>query len=576
MTAEPHIHELSFDSDEVGTIGVWQDGMITRIAYNETDGLHPEWVSDCACFIASETVSKDGTTEFVFVGIGAKDKRPVKFTMLATDCVNTQKFRGQLANAFGAQNLIGTITFAMVQKMSVDTIVKERVEIPYWKGNIPMVPGVDLVEDVEFDLSSSVPVMVYDGDINDAIDQIERMLKFHPYAPLVVCAVFAAPAIARWHPARRFFLAIWGTTGSFKTSFVLMCIAIYGIVFGEEPLLKANKDGSTAVGAQETFSLCGFLAVLYDNVKAVNPKDSGNYIGAMQMVCEGAIKARGKKEGGLKDAKTFACTPIVTGEIRPEEASTTARGLNLWWTKKDADKSVLTEIQTHKDILPTIGYHWLRFLSGTDLTLCPDFDAVRSLKEKELAELKFDNAGRPATISTLLLGTWDLLEASPFGDVFKKFRTQFEKALADVIRANAASVTDESESAKFIRGVKQVIASNPKCIQGRAPEQLLDQSALEVPVGGRRVLPKPIGKWMPEGIFLMPDPTLKAVATMKLFAQMPTEPSLNQTLNQKGWLITPRDKNPNSPDNHLQVQQKINGINGRGWYIKTSALVNTE
>lgn len=112
MTAtEPHIYELDFDSDGKGTVGLWkdgttwQDGTVAVITVTEEGEKNKKWISDCACFIHAETRSKGGITEFTFVGTGAKDGRAVKFTMLATDCVNTQKFKGQLANAFGSQNL---------------------------------------------------------------------------------------------------------------------------------------------------------------------------------------------------------------------------------------------------------------------------------------------------------------------------------------------------------------------------------------------------------------------------------------------------------------------------------------
>lgn len=573
---EPCIYEFEpVISEKVGTLGLYKDGTIRRISQGEGDKKWHKWVSDCAMFIHTDTKSLNGVSEFTFVGRGAIDDRPVRFTMLATECASEQTFKGKILNEFGAKNLVGKLTFEMVQKMSIGTVVRERVEVPYWKGNIPMVPGVDLVKNVEYRLHPAIPALVYNGDIKLAIDEIRRLLQFHKFSPVVVCAVLGSIAVARWFPELRFFLAIWGITGTWKTTFILLSIAVYGIKYAEKPTLKANNNGSTPVGAMETFVLTGILPLNYDNVKAINQKSGDNYISVVQMVCEGDNKARGAKDGGLREAEHFQTTPFVTGEIRPAEASTTARGLNIWWDEVDADLPVLNEIQKHKETLPTVGYHWLRWLAGTKEVLCPDFGTVRSKITTDLRSKGYTNPGRSATISTLMLGVWTMLEHSPFGEVFLEFHDKFVNGLDEVAKLNAAAVTEETEVVKFIDALQEIIATNPQIILGTAPEPLLDKSALDVPVGGR-IKVKPIGKWLDDGIFLLPDSTLKEVFALKVFTQMPTISSLNQALDAKGWLINARTRDPKSPDTHLQDQVRFGGGKPRGWHIKTEALLGVE
>ena len=60
---------------------------------------------------------------------------------------------------------------------------------------------------------------------------------------------------------------------------------------------------------------------VYDDVKTVDSKDTQNYVATMHSVLEGEEKARGKKDGGLRESREFTCTPIPTGEVRPQEAA---------------------------------------------------------------------------------------------------------------------------------------------------------------------------------------------------------------------------------------------------------------
>lgn len=155
-------------------------------------------------------------------------------------------------------------------------------------------------------------------------------------------------------------------------------------------MLKSGEAGSTLVAAVESAALAGILPQSYDNVKSTNDKELRKYIDFVHAVLEGSEKARGKKEGGLRDSRSYLCTPIITGEIRPEEASTTARILNLTWTEVDLD--MLSSVQTNVNAMPVIGYHWLRFLATVDQM--DDFKEIRSEKMKEFNAKKYVNPGR--------------------------------------------------------------------------------------------------------------------------------------------------------------------------------------
>ena len=376
---------------------------------------------------------------------------------------------------------------------------------------------------------------------------LQKLLKVHKFAPILVATILAAPAIARWHKNDRFGLGLWGMTGTLKTTTALTAMGVYGIGYLDSPKLKAGKAGSTSVGAMEVFAAAGFLPQVFDDVKTVDSKDSQNYVSVMHGVLEGEEKARGKKDGGLRESREFTCTPIPTGEVRPQEASTTARAMNLNWTRADA--KLLSEVQANAALLPVIGYHWLRFLAETTFVLGKDFEAFRSWKMEEFLGLHYVNPGRLATIYSLLMSTWDLLEASPIGDVFTEDRESFKTALQEATATQGAAVGEETEIARFLSALEELLASNPGLIMSKD--------------GKKTIVGSIIGKEMELGLFLLPTETLNELMRIKAFNQQPTIDSITQALNEKGLLV-PGEKGK------LLNRQRVNGTRVYGWYIRVS------
>jgi len=531
----PKISRVTPDSP-AGAIGVAPDGRVRQV--KEQDGNKTlAWISDCALYIKVETRAKEAT-EFVFCGKGAVDGREVTFTLPAADAADNRKFRAALVNAFGAKNRVGKLNFETVQGISTNPKVIKRVEVPAWEGSTPYLPGLG-TDEVEFRLSSKIPAEVYDGDLQAAKDALRKLLKVHRYAPILVAAIFGAPAIARWHRKDRFGLGLWGLTGTLKTSTVLAATCVYGPGYIDEPRLKAGQHGSTVNAAAEIFAAAGFLPQLYDNLKAVSTKDVEGYVGLIHAVLEGGEKARSKKDGGLRDAREFSCTPIITGEVRPEEAATSARVLNLNWG--GANPGVLSEVQAQFDVLPVLGYHWLRFLS-TKSTM--PFDRT---KAEEFTQKHYVNPNRLATIHGLLTGVWALLEEA-FGDVIAERTADFKAALDDATQVQGAAVSEETEVAKFLSGLEELLAANPGLLQ------YVD--------GIKTISGAVIGRWMEDGIFLLPTETLNELDKIRAFTQKPSIDSLTEALDSMRLLI--RD-----PDGvHKKYRMRLNQGNPRGWYLR--------
>jgi len=532
--------EAGRDRSEIG-----EDGTVQAVVYDKKGGKHIEWISDCAIQIDTETTAK-GVSEFTFRGFGAQDHKLIEFTMKASDAQDDRKFRAQVGAVCGSKNRVGKLTIETVKEITQSTRIMLRAETPAWEGNIPTVPGVNLDNNIVCCLSPAIPAAVYDGDLKAAQETLRKLLRVHRLAPILVATVLGSPAIARWYKNDRFGLGIWGITGSLKTSTALAAMGIYGLGYLDGPKLKAGKAGSTLVALGEVFAAAGFLPQVYDDVKTVDSKDTATYVAAIHAVLEGEEKLRGKKDGGLREARAYLCTPIITGEVRPSEASTSARVLNLDWTRPD--DRLLSEVQKNARHLPVIGYYWLRYLATIEDGRNKDFEEFRLVMSDEFRSRRYENSGRLATIYTLLRCVWLLLEATPFGEVFKELHNEFKAALDDAIVSQGEAVSEETEVERLLSGITELIAANPGLIMS------LD--------GQKTIIGSIIGKRMEEGIFFLPAETLNALTNKRVFTQQPSIDSMTKALGEKGALI------PDTDGKHLKYRMRLNGSNPRGWYIK--------
>ena len=195
--------------------------------------------------------------------------------------------------------------------------------------------------------------------------------------------------------------------------------------------------------------------------------------------------------------------------------------------------------------------------------MCGTFEESRKIKMGEFSTKHYVNPGRLATNYCLLKATWDLLCNSPFGDVFAEFTKQFDEALDQVIEDQGVLVSEETEVAKFLSGLKELIASNPRLIQGKGTRGH-GLGAVGDEVFGK--IPMCIGKEIEEGLFLLPNETLAELVKVRVFTQKPSVESLTKALHAEGALI------PDKDGKHLQVERRLNGVKTRGWLLSPKVI----
>jgi hypothetical protein len=176
-----------------------------------------------------------------------------------------------------------------------------------------------------------------------------------------------------------------------------------------------------------------------------------------------------------------------------------------------------------------------------------EFNEFQAMKLEEFIGAGHTVAGRTATIYTMLWTAWKLLEKSPLGDVFTEMERDFKAALDDLAAYQGTATKEETEVARFMAGINELMVGNPGLFLGGN--------------GNKHSPGATIGKVMPDGVWLMPIETLNELAKIRTFTQMPTEDSMTTALDRDGLLI-------HSSDGRKKYQISMNGAKVRGWYVK--------
>jgi hypothetical protein len=149
---------------------------------------------------------------------------------------------------------------------------------------------------------------------------------------------------------------------------------------------------------------------------------------------------------------------------------------------------------------------------------------------------------------------WAMLEVSPFGEVFRENEKMFMEALDDLAKSQGENTSEETESARFVAGVVELMSGRPDMFQ--------DQTGMNVgpKIIGKIMPDEMVTKGLPEGVWLLPIETLSELGKIKTFTQIPTVKSMTEALDQAGLLVTQQGKR--------KYRLKLNGSLVYGWYVK--------
>ena len=128
-------------------------------------------------------------------------------------------------------------------------------------------------------------------------------------ARIALAASFASPLVSICN-ALPFFVHLWGTQGCGKTVGLMLAASVWG-----NPLVGryVKTFGGTKVSLELYAAFCGNLPILLDELQVISDRKMFDDI--IYMLCEGASKGRGTKEGGLRLQQHWSSCILTTGEM---------------------------------------------------------------------------------------------------------------------------------------------------------------------------------------------------------------------------------------------------------------------
>ena len=128
-------------------------------------------------------------------------------------------------------------------------------------------------------------------------------------ARIALAASFAAPLVSKLS-GLPFFVHLWGTQGCGKTVGLMLAASVWG---NPEVGRYIKTFAGTKVSQELYAAFCGNLPILLDELQVISDRKMFDDI--IYMLCEGASKGRGAKEGGLQRQRQWSSCIITTGEM---------------------------------------------------------------------------------------------------------------------------------------------------------------------------------------------------------------------------------------------------------------------
>jgi hypothetical protein len=456
---------VKYDPTDIVGYGVESDGIIYTTKEDKNNNRRKAKVCDGYARIKSQARNEKGEAQFTIVGRGSNDGHMFQFDILAEDFSEERKLLRKLTAHFGAKNLLRELDGLIIQKISKNIETYRLLQAPRWLDGKAAIPGLGLIEGIKFDLPNSVPVDISGGHLEEAKECLKALIESGKPESITVLldAVLASPLVGKEFQGDRFGIALRGLTGSLKTEYAKLSMAIYGKGYLEESNLlrweAATHNALSAIAAR-----AGFLPILIDNYKPIKKSGSAeNLISVEHMILEGGTKQRLNRDAELKESQEYNCCLLITGEDFPDEASSLARTLVLDWTgAKDID--MLSEAQAKAASLPAIGRIWLTWISsaeGAELLeqARAEFPQVRSKAVARLAKAGAVNPGRIGTTVSLLTLTWGLaLRCSDLAPVLEPFSKALKEGLMQLEVRACAETQQATEASKFVEALRELIS----------------------------------------------------------------------------------------------------------------------
>lgn len=229
-------------------------------------------------------------------------------------------------------------------------------------------------------------------------------------ARIALAASFAAPLISLFN-ALPFFVHLWGTQGCGKTVGLMLAASVWG-----NPAVPGyiKTFGGTKVSHEIYAAFCGNMPIFLDELQVISDRKSFDDI--IYMLCEGASKGRGSKDGGLQLQRRWSSCILTTGEMPIVQSNSgggaAVRTIEVNYGGQPLFSDARGVAQTLKENYGWAGRKFINYLRKPDC-----IDTMRAIQKQFYDELNSaDIQGKQVLSASILLAADTLATAVIFKD----------------------------------------------------------------------------------------------------------------------------------------------------------------
>jgi hypothetical protein len=341
-----------------------------------------------------------------------------------------------------------------------------------WAGDVFLMPG-RVGRDVVIDLPRKLPYRVLpQANLTEGLKALQSVLTCmdRKQTTIGVTVPFQAPLakLMGWQD-ERYALFIKGRTGSLKTSYAQMLMAIYGPDFLRDSLLIKFGQGATANAMMALATHAHDLPFLLDNYKPSTGGGARELINLIHNILEGGEKDRLSRASTLRETKPVSCWPILTGEDVPDtDPASLARMLILPFSWRAGEPNrALADAQEQAEHLCAVGQAWLTWLESDDGQIRAQEEATKFLdtradwaKTLHTQHKHMVNILRVATNLATHQLTWQVLCAHPsIGPILDAFTDDHQQGLHALATEMGSYTAEALEAHRFLSGLRELLTS---------------------------------------------------------------------------------------------------------------------
>ena len=184
------------------------------------------------------------------------------------------------------------------------------------------------IQDVEYDnggkFADAFAAVRTEGSFEKWKATAARIMTDKQFLPArIVLAASVASAVLKWTCQQPFMVHLWATeSGTGKTISLMLATSVWA---NPELGLFMRSMNATRVANEQMAGFCNNLPLVLDELQTV--QKSTDFDEIIYMLCEGTGKARGAREGGLREQARWLNTIITSGE-QPISADSRAGAVN--------------------------------------------------------------------------------------------------------------------------------------------------------------------------------------------------------------------------------------------------------